>query len=125
MNRSLGTVLKYKFVTPDRHVCTLVATVWLYIIIPKGFFPTEDTGFIAATTEGASDISFPAMVERQRLVAEIIKKDPAVDYVNSTVGVGGPNPTTNSGRMFIALKPRNERENATDVIQGCAAPPIP
>ena len=55
---------------------TLVGTVWLYIIIPKGFFPTEDTGFIAATTEGASDISFQAMVERQRQVAEIVRKRP-------------------------------------------------
>jgi HAE1 family hydrophobic/amphiphilic exporter-1 len=90
----------------------------LYIYIPKGFFPTEDTGFIAATTEGASDISFPAMVERQGKVAEILRNDPAVDYVNSTVGAGGPNPTTNYGRLFIALKDRKTRkENVTQVIQ--------
>jgi HAE1 family hydrophobic/amphiphilic exporter-1 len=115
---SLNLVLRYKFVTLMITLGTLVATVWLYIIIPKGFFPTEDTGFIAATTEGASDISFPAMVERQRLVAEIVRKDPAVEYVNSTVGVGGPNPTTNYGRLFISLKARSVRkENATAVIQ--------
>src|SRR4029077_11954040 len=97
---------------------TLAASIWLYIIIPKGFFPSEDTGFIFATTESASDISFPAMVERQRLIAEIVRKDPAVDYVNSTVGTGGPNPTTNYGRLFIALKPKSERgENVTQVIQ--------
>src|SRR5262249_49503215 len=66
----------------------------------------------------ASDISFPAMVERQRAVAEIVRKDPAIQYVNSTVGVGGPNPTTNYGRLFISLKPRNERkESSNDVIQ--------
>src|ERR1700756_3204248 len=92
--------------------------VWLYVIIPKGFFPTEDTGFISASTEGSSDISFQGMVHLQRQVAEIIRADPAVDYVNSTVGAGGPNPTLNIGRMFIALKPRKERgENSTAVIQ--------
>ena len=114
---TLDRVLRYRFIMLLVTFGTLGGTVWLYIGIPKGFFPTEDTGFIATTTEGASDISFPAMVERQRQVADIIRKDPAVDYVNSTVGVGGPNPTTNYGRVFIALKPRKERDNATAVIQ--------
>jgi HAE1 family hydrophobic/amphiphilic exporter-1 len=115
---SLGLVLRYKFVTLLVTFATLAATVWLYIIIPKGFFPTEDTGFISASTEGGSDISFLGMVAMQRQVAEIIRNDPAVDYVNSTVGAGGPNPTQNIGRMFIALKPRKERdENSTAVIQ--------
>ena len=76
---------------------TMVGTVWLYIVIPKGFFPTEDTGFISAITEAQTDISFDAMVERQRKVAEIIRADTAVDYVNSTVGVGGPNSDRQSG----------------------------
>lgn len=115
--KSLDFVLRNKPVVLVVTFATMVATVWLYIVIPKGFFPTEDTGFLIVTTEGASDISFPAMVERQRLVQEIIKKDPAVDYTNSTVGVGGPNPTTNYGRLFVALKPRKERESSTDVIQ--------
>jgi len=115
---ALDKVLAYKSVMLAVTLATLVGTVYLYVIIPKGFFPTEDTGFIAATTEGASDISFEAMAERQRRVAEIVRNDPSVAYVNSTVGVGGPNPTTNYGRMFIALKPRNERsENSTAVIQ--------
>jgi HAE1 family hydrophobic/amphiphilic exporter-1 len=115
---SLDKVLAYKSGMLLVTIATLVGTVWLYIVIPKGFFPTEDTGFVAATTEGASDISFRAMVERQRKVAEIVRADPAVAYVNSTVGVGGPNPTTNYGRLFIALKPRDERkENSTAVIQ--------
>ncbi len=114
---TLDKVLAHKSIVLVITLATLAGTVWLYIIIPKGFFPTEDTGFIAATTEGASDISFPAMVERQRKVAEIVKNDPAVDYVNSTVGVGGPNPTTNYGRLFIALKDRKSRENATAVVQ--------
>jgi len=115
---SLDRVLRYKAVTLLVTFATLAVSVWLYIIIPKGFFPTEDTGFISASTEGSSDISFQGMVALQRQVAEIIRSDPAVDYVNSTVGAGGPNPTLNIGRMFIALKPRNERgENSTAVIQ--------
>src|SRR6516164_6556427 len=115
---SLDRVLRYKAVTLVVTIATLAVSVWLYVIIPKGFFPTEDTGFISASTEGSSDISFQGMVALQRQVAEIIRSDPAVDYVNSTVGAGGPNPTLNIGRMFIALKPRNERgENSTAVIQ--------
>src|SRR5947199_43182 len=115
---SLARVLRYKAVTLIVTLATLALSVWLYIIVPKGFFPTEDTGFISASTEGGSDISFQGMVDLQRQVAEIIRSDPAVDYVNSTVGAGGPNPTANIGRMFIALKPRKERgENSTAVIQ--------
>jgi len=115
---SLDLVLRYKAVTLIVTLATLAISVWLYIIIPKGFFPTEDTGFISASTEGSSDISFQGMVHLQRQVAEIIRADPAVDYVNSTVGAGGPNPTLNIGRLFIALKPRKERdENSTAVIQ--------
>src|SRR6476646_5693532 len=115
---SLDRVLRYKAVTLMVTLATLVLSVWLYIIVPKGFFPTEDTGFISASTEGSSDISFQGMVDLQRQVAEIIRSDPAVDYVNSTVGAGGPNPTLNIGRLFIALKPRNSRhENSTAVIQ--------
>jgi HAE1 family hydrophobic/amphiphilic exporter-1 len=115
---SLRRVLAYKFLTLLITFATLAATVWLYIIIPKGFFPTEDTGFIAVSTEGSSDVSFAQMVELQKQVSAIIRADKAVDYVNSTVGAGGPNPTQNIGRMFIALKPRKERgENSTAVIQ--------
>src|SRR5436309_7315318 len=115
---SLARVLRYKAVTLIVTLATLALSVWLYIIVPKGFFPTEDTGFISASTEGGSDISFQGMVDLQRQVAEIIRSDPAVDYVNSTVGAGGPNPTAIIGRMFIALKPRKERgENSTAVIQ--------
>jgi HAE1 family hydrophobic/amphiphilic exporter-1 len=115
---SLDKVLTYKAVVLVVTAVTMVGTVWLYIIIPKGFFPIEDTGFIAGTVEGPSDISFKAMLERQRKIAEIVRDDRAVDYVNSTVGTGGPNPTTNYGRLFIALKPRAERhESATQVLQ--------
>jgi hydrophobic/amphiphilic exporter-1 (mainly G- bacteria), HAE1 family len=115
---SLDLFLKYKSVVIVAMLATLVGTVWLYMIIPKGFFPTEDTGFVSATVEGPSDISFKAMYVRQQEVAELLRKDPGVDYINSTVGTGGPNPTNNNGRLFIALKPRGERkENSTAIIQ--------
>jgi hydrophobic/amphiphilic exporter-1 (mainly G- bacteria), HAE1 family len=115
---ALDKVIAYKAVTLVITIATLAATVWLYLIIPKGFFPSEDTGFIAASTEGSSDVSFAQMAALQRQVSEIVRSDKAVDYVNSTVGAGGPNPTLNQGRLFIALKPRKERdETSTDVIQ--------
>ncbi|MBZ0141154.1 MAG: efflux RND transporter permease subunit [Pseudorhodoplanes sp.] len=114
---TLDRVLAYKFVTLMLTVATIVGTVGLYIVVPKGFFPNEDTGYLIGITEGKTDIAFPAMVERQRKVAEIVRGDPAVAYVNSTVGAGGPNSTGNSGRMLVALKPKNERESATVVMQ--------
>jgi HAE1 family hydrophobic/amphiphilic exporter-1 len=115
---SLDRVLKYKAVTLAVTFATLAGTVYLYIAIPKGFFPTEDTGFIQASTEAATDISFPAMVALQAKVSEIVLKDPAVAYINPSVGPGGVNPTPNTGRIYIALKPRSERsENSTGVIQ--------
>jgi hydrophobic/amphiphilic exporter-1 (mainly G- bacteria), HAE1 family len=115
---SLDKVIAHKFIVLMITFATVAASFWLYLVIPKGFFPTEDTGFISASTEGSSDISFAQMAVLQRQVAEIIRKDNAVDYVNSTIGAGGPNPTLNSGRMFIALKPKKERgESSTEVIQ--------
>jgi len=116
--RSLDWVLDHKSVIIVLTVVTLVTSALLYVVIPKGFFPVEDTGFISATVEGPADISFSAMYDRQRQVANIIKADKAVEYVNSTVGTGGPNPTNNYGRLFIALKPKKERgETVTQVIQ--------
>ena len=120
---TLDLCLKHRSVVMLMMIGTLAGTVWLYIIIPKGFFPVEDTGFIQATTEGPSDIAFAAMLERTRQVAEVVRKDPAVDYVNATVGSGGPNPTNNYGRLFVALKPRHERGiNSTAVIQRLRGP---
>jgi HAE1 family hydrophobic/amphiphilic exporter-1 len=118
--KSLDVVLRYKFVTLMVTLATMAGTVYLYVIIPKGFFPVEDTGFISATVEGPSDISFRAMQDRQREIANIIRSDPAVDYINSTVGVGGPNSTNNTGRLFVALKPKKERGangEANQVVQ--------
>jgi HAE1 family hydrophobic/amphiphilic exporter-1 len=115
---SLGYVLRFKAVTLAITLATLVGTAYLYVAIPKGFFPTEDTGFISATTEGATDISFPALLALQNQVNAIVLADPAVAYINPSVGPGGVNPTPNSGRIFIALKPRKERaDNSTGVIQ--------
>src|ERR1043166_9292834 len=114
---SLDRVLSFNAITLMITFATLGATVYLYVGIPKGFFPTRDTGFISASSEAATDIAFPAMVQLQSKLADIVRKDPAVDYVNTTVGGGGPNPTPNAGRMFIALKPRAERDSSTVVIQ--------
>jgi HAE1 family hydrophobic/amphiphilic exporter-1 len=114
---ALDRVIAYKFVTLMITLATIVGTVWLYVVVPKGFFPREDTGYMLAITEAQSDTSFAGMVRRQRQVAEIIRKDKAVLYVNSTVGTGGPNSTGNQGRMLVALKPKDERDKL-DVIIG-------
>ena len=114
---TLDRVLTYKSIMLGITVATLAGTIWLYIVVPKGFFPTEDTGYVIGITEGATDISFPALSTLQRQVADIVRADKAVSYVNSTVGAGGPNTVGNSGRMLVALKPRNERgESANQVI---------
>jgi HAE1 family hydrophobic/amphiphilic exporter-1 len=107
---TLDRVIVWKFVVLMITFGTIFATVWLYFKIDKGFFPPEDTGFMLAITEGATDSSFEAMVARQKRVADIIRQDKAVDYINSTVGVGGPNTTTNYGRIFVVLKPKTERD---------------
>src|SRR6202166_4550481 len=95
---------------------TLAGTVALYVVVPKGFFPQEDTGFLSGVTEAATDTSFEAMTVRQNDLTEILSRDPAVEYINSTVGAGGPNVTANYGRLFIALKPRKQRESAAVVM---------
>ena len=99
-------------------VATLVLTVILYIVIPKGFFPIQDTGAIQGISEAPQTISFAAMATRQQALAEVVLKDPAVASVTSFIGVDGTNATLNSGRMMINLKPRGERNaNATAVIR--------
>jgi hydrophobic/amphiphilic exporter-1 (mainly G- bacteria), HAE1 family len=122
-NRMLGSyewaldrVLARRFVMLMVTFATLIGTVVLYYVVPKGFFPLEDTGFITAITEASSDTSFDAMVERHRQLDAIIAADPAVAFHNSTVGAGGPNPTGNNGRFFIGLKPRDERAPAQVVM---------
>jgi hydrophobic/amphiphilic exporter-1 (mainly G- bacteria), HAE1 family len=118
-DRSLRFVLKYR---PMMLVVTVVmigGTIYAYYIIPKGFFPSEDTGLIVARTEGTQGVSFPDMVERQTRAAQIIADDPAVRVVNSMVGDGAGPPLINSGNITFGLKPFNERpgQSVTDVIQ--------
>ncbi|MGE0678456.1 efflux RND transporter permease subunit [Pseudolabrys sp.] len=108
---SLDRVLAFKSVMLIVTLATIAGTIWLYIVVPKGFFPTEDTGYVLGITEGKTDIGFDAMVRLQNEVAEVVRKDPAVEYINSTVGSGGPNSLPNSGRMLVALKPRHERDD--------------
>ena len=115
---SLDWVLDHKSIMLLVTLATMIASAALYVVIPKGFFPVEDTGFISASVQGPDDISFRAMYERQKEIADIVQKDKAVVYVNSTVGTGGPNTTNNQGQLFIALKSKKERgENIGDVIQ--------
>jgi hydrophobic/amphiphilic exporter-1 (mainly G- bacteria), HAE1 family len=110
---SLDWVLKGRLLV----LLLTVGTVWLSIImyrdVPKGFFPLEDTGLLRAATEGPADTSFEAMAQRQRQVADIVRRDPAVDYLTSNIG--GFN-ATNAGFMFVALKPKKERGDINQVI---------
>jgi len=113
---SLRWVLHRRILMLFVTLATLVFTVWLYIASPKGFFPVQDTGLISGNTEAGQDISFAAMVEKQRELTGIVLRDPAVESVGSFLGGGGPS-TSNTGRMFISLKPLGQRtDSATDVI---------
>ncbi len=113
---SLDRVLSFKSIMLGVTIATLVGTVLLYVVVPKGFFPIEDTGYVIGITEGSTDISFPALSTLQRQVADIVRADPAVAYVNSTVGAGGPNTVGNSGRMLVAFKPRKERDSQPVIL---------
>ncbi|HTM74945.1 MAG TPA: efflux RND transporter permease subunit [Pseudolabrys sp.] len=113
---SLDRVLKAKQIMLWVTLATIAGTIWLYIVVPKGFFPTEDTGYVIGITEANTDIAFPAMAEHQRKIAELVRADKGVAYVNSTVGAGGPNTVGNSGRMLVALKPRNERDSMQQIM---------
>ena len=86
-------------------VATLVLTVFLYIVIPKGFFPVQDTGVIQGISQAPQTISFAAMAEKQQELAKVILEDPAVESLSSFIGADGTNTTLNSGRMSINLKP--------------------
>ena len=113
---SLRWVLRHSFLMLIVTAVTICLTVWLYTVVPKGFFPQQDTGLIMGITEAAQDISFDAMVQKQNQVTEIVKNDPAVASVTSAVGSGGGG-SGNTGRMFITLKPRKERNiTATEVV---------
>ena len=95
----------------------LAVTVVLFVTMPKGFLPSEDTGMIFSFTEAQQGISFESMAEHQKAVADIVLKDPNVEAFMSAIGAGGPNSAGNTGRMFIRLKPRSERQHVDKVIQ--------
>ena len=114
----LQWVLRHQTLTLLVAVATLGLTVLLYLAVPKGFFPVQDTGLIQGISEAPQTVSFRAMSERQQRLAEVILDDPAVASLSSYIGVDGDNPTLNSGRLLINLKPHGEREvTASEVIE--------
>jgi hydrophobic/amphiphilic exporter-1 (mainly G- bacteria), HAE1 family len=116
---TLGWSLRHRFIILLITFASIGASVWLVQITPKGFFPEEDTGLISASVQGPQDMSFAAMLPAQQQVAAIVRADPAVDYVSSTVGTSGFGAGgENNGSMWITLKPLDERGvSARDVIQ--------
>jgi multidrug efflux pump len=114
----LTWVLKHQPLTLLVAIGTLALTVVLYLAVPKGFFPVQDTGVIQGISEAPQSISFRAMSERQQRLAEVILQDPAVASLSSYIGVDGDNPTLNSGRLLINLTPRAERDvSASQIIE--------
>jgi multidrug efflux pump len=116
--RTLKWVLQYQTITLLVALATLVLTILLYIAIPKGFFPVQDTGVIQGISQASQSISFSAMVQQQQQLAKIILADPAVQSLSSFIGADGTNTTLNSGRFSINLKPLNQRDgSASDIIR--------
>ena len=113
--RGLDLALRFRFLTLLAFLATLALSVYLFVIIPKGFFPQQDTGLITGVSEAAQGISFADMTRHQEALGEIVLKDPAIEHV--AMSVGGAGNALNTGRMFISLKPRNQRTaNADQVI---------
>ena len=115
--KKLNWVLDRQRATLMVAISTLVLTVFLYIFIPKGFFPSQDTGMILGISEAPQSISYPAMAERQQALADIILKDPDVQNLSSFIGVDGTNATLNSGRMLINLKEHSDRDDVKTVLK--------
>jgi multidrug efflux pump len=116
--RTLQWVLKRQTATLLVAVGTLILTIFLYVIVPKGLFPVQDTGIIQAISQAPQTISFTAMAEKQQALADVVLEDSAVESLSSFIGIDGTNTTLNSGRMLINLKPLNERKiSASDVIR--------
>ncbi|HXK01374.1 MAG TPA: efflux RND transporter permease subunit [Verrucomicrobiae bacterium] len=115
----LRVVLRHQFATLVVAIGTLGLTVYLYQVVPKGFFPVQDTGAILGISQAPETVSFPAMAKRQQELVKVIRQDPAVENLTSFIGADGVNTTMNSGRIQITLKPLEERlgTSATDVIR--------
>ncbi len=115
---SLQWVLRHERATLVVTIATLIATVWLYVIVPKGFLPIQDTGLIKAVTEAGPEVSYAEMQRLQQSIVNVIRRDPDVTGVVSVVGVTPMNPTPNAGRLAITLKPRDQRTGlVTDIIE--------
>ncbi|GGH49549.1 resistance-nodulation-cell division (RND) efflux transporter [Comamonas phosphati] len=115
--RLLNWVLDHGPLTWMVFLATLAITVLLYFVVPKGFFPEQDTGTISATTEADQSVSFTAMAERQQALAEHLLQDPAVQSISSFIGVDGSNTTLNTGRIQIDLKPHGQRDAMPVVLR--------
>jgi multidrug efflux pump len=115
--RTLKAVLHHRVLAVLVIFACVGLTIFLYIKVPKGFIPQDDTGFIQGGTQAATDISYPAMVELQRRAAEIAGKDPAVAGIGSSVGGGGFSSSVNRGQLLISLKPPSERISTAEVIE--------
>jgi HAE1 family hydrophobic/amphiphilic exporter-1/multidrug efflux pump len=114
--RGLKWVLRHQPLMLGVMLMTMAATAYLYIAIPKGFFPQQDTGFLTGISEAAQDISFAGMVEKQQALAAVVAADPDIADFASVVGASGASPGENSGRFFITLKPRDQRSASADQI---------
>jgi HAE1 family hydrophobic/amphiphilic exporter-1 len=112
----LKVVLRHRFMTLLVMFATIALTGYLYVIIPKGFFPQQDTGLILGFSEAAQDISYQAMTQRQQALIDALLEDPAVASVGTGIGAGGGNYTTNTGRMYISLKPKSQRDASADQV---------
>jgi multidrug efflux pump len=116
--KTLRFVLHHQMATQFVTLATLAATILLYIYVPKGFFPVQDTGAILGVSEAEQSISFSAMGERQQQLARVILQDPDVESLSSFIGIDGTNTTVNSGRMQINLKPHDDRKaDASEIIR--------
>ena len=114
--RTVKWVLKHQTATLLVTAGTLVLTLFLYVIVPKGFFPVQDTGVILGISEAPDSVSFESMAQRQQQLAKVILQDPAVESLSSFIGVDGTNTTPNEGRIQINLKPRDERHDDASAI---------
>ena len=114
--RGLRWALRHRVITLAATIGTVALTGYLYVVIPKGFFPQQDTGFIIGVSEAEQDISYPAMLDRQARLIDVVMQDPAIDGVLSIVGTSAVNSTINNGRVFISLKPRDQRDASASQI---------
>jgi HAE1 family hydrophobic/amphiphilic exporter-1 len=120
--RGLDLVLEFRFVTLLVFLATFALSIYLFVVIPKGFFPQQDTGLITGIAEAGQDVSFADMMRHQEALGAVVLKDPAVDHV--AMSIGGPGNALNTGRLFITLKPRDQRSASADQIIARLAAPL-